>query len=409
MSSQGSGFGALDGLKVIDLTQMLAGPFCSMLLADQGAEVIKVEPLDGDMTRFSGPFHADDQEQHFGGYFQSINRNKKSIAIDLKSAEGKEIFRRLVKDADILLENFRLGTMDRLDLSYEALAEINPRLVYGAIRGFGDSRTGESPYADWPAFDVVAQAMGGIMGITGPTADHPMKVGPGVGDTVPAMFMAFALVSAVREAERSGQGQFVDVGMYDGILALCERIFHQSSYSGTVPVPEGNAHPLLCPFGMFPAKDGWVSIACPRDKFWEILSEVSGHPEWAHDPRYETNVERTARNEEVIAMVSAWSKRHTKRKLSELLGGKIPFGPVQTVTDILDDPHVEARHLLAEVEHPGLAHKVVIANTPIHMSRTQGGVRRRAPKLGEDTDAILRDAGYSGEEIEELRGAARIS
>lgn len=409
MSDRRAGFGALNGLKVIDLTQMLAGPFCSMLLADQGAEVIKVEPLDGDMTRFSGPFHGDDKDQHFGGYFQSINRNKKSIAIDLKSAEGKQILRRLVRDADIVMENFRLGTMDRLGLSYEALAEINPRLVYGAIRGFGDSRTGESPYADWPAFDVVAQAMGGIMGITGPDAGHPLKVGPGVGDTVPAMLLAFALVSAVREAEHSGQGQFVDVGMYDGILALCERIFHQHAYTGQVATPEGNAHPLLCPFGMFPAKDGWVSIACPRDNFWEILANIMGHPEWAHDPRYETNVERTKRNGEVIAMISAWSERYTKAELSGLLGGKIPFGPVQTVCDILDDPHVEARHLLAEVEHPGLAQKMRIANTPIRMTRTQGGVHRRAPMLGEDTDAILKDAGYSREEINDLKEAARIS
>ena len=205
------GRGALAGLRVVDLTQMLAGPFCTMLLADQGAEVIKVEPPGGDMTRRAAPYFADDEARHFGGYYQSINRNKKSISIDLKTADGKAIVRRLVKEADVLVENFRAGTMERLGLSYESLAELNPRLVYATVRGFGDPRTGASPYADWPAFDVVAQAMGGIMGITGPDREHPLKVGPGVGDIVPAMLLAVGVLAAVRHAERTGEGQFVDV------------------------------------------------------------------------------------------------------------------------------------------------------------------------------------------------------
>ena len=183
--------GALAGLRVIDLTQMLAGPYCTMMLADQGADVLKVEPIDGDPTRTFGPFEASDRDRHFGGYFQSTNRNKNSIAIDLKAEDGKAVFRRLARDADVVVENFRAGVMDRLGLSYESLADDNPKLVYGALRGFGDPRTGKSPYVDWPSFDVVAQAMGGPMGITGPDPETPLKLGPGVGDIVPAIMTAF--------------------------------------------------------------------------------------------------------------------------------------------------------------------------------------------------------------------------
>ena len=201
-------FGALSDIKIIDLTQMLAGPYGTMMLADHGAEVIKVESPSGDMTRPGGPFHPDDREKTHGGYFQSVNRNKKSIVLDLKTDAGRSALKTLIKDADAITENFRAGVMDKLGLSYESLREINPKLVYGTLRGFGDPRTGASPYVDWPAFDVVAQAMGGIMGITGPDADHPTKVGPGVGDIIPGMMLAFGVLSAIHHARRTGQGQF---------------------------------------------------------------------------------------------------------------------------------------------------------------------------------------------------------
>lgn len=392
--------GALKGLKVIDLTMMLAGPFCTMLLGDQGATIIKVEPTrGGDTTR---GVHPGKDEMPFGGYFQSINRNKLSIGLDLKTEEGKQVLRRLVKEADVLVENYRVGVMDRLGLSYEELSKINPRLVYAAIRGFGDPRTGKSPYADWPAFDVIAQAMGGIMGITGPDPNIPLKIGPGVGDIVPAMLTTIGILSAVRHAEKTGQGQFVDVAMYDGILALCERIVYQHSYDGVVPGPEGNAHPLLCPFGLFPAKDGWVSIACPKDHFWIILTEAMGRPELGEDERYALNIARVQRNAEVVAMVGDWTSTLTKKELIDKLGGKIPFGPVNNVADIFDDPHTKVREMLPEVEQPGLG-PVQIAGTPIRMTKTQGGVARRGALLGEDTEAILESLGYSAAEIAEMR------
>lgn len=317
------------------------------------------------------------------------------------------MLRRLVRDADVLVENYRVGVMDRLGLSYESLAKINPRLVYAAVRGFGDPRTGKSPYADWPAFDVIAQAMGGIMGITGPDANTPLKIGPGVGDIVPAMMLTIGILSAVRHASGTGQGQFVDVSMYDAVLALCERIVYQHSYDGAVPGPEGNSHPLLCPFGLFPARDGWVSVACPRDHFWVILTEAMGRPDLGADERYALNAARSARNNEVVGMVSDWTRTLTKHQLAECLGGKIPFGPVNNVADIFADPHTAVREMLPEVEQPGRG-TVRIAGTPIRMTRTQGGVARRGALLGEDTDKILRGAGYSAEEIEALRTANAI-
>ena len=221
------GTGALADVVVLDLTQMLAGPFVTMMLADQGAEVIKIEPPGGDATRLFGPFMAGQtpvKEGGYGGYFGSTNRNKRSIVIDLKSEDGREVLRRLVAKADILVENFRAGVMERLGIGYEALSAINPRLVYGTIRGFGDPRSGRSPYASWPAYDIVAQAMGGIIAITSPTpGGPPTKIGPGVGDLIPAMQCAFGILAALHKARASGRGQFVDVAMVDGVLAACER------------------------------------------------------------------------------------------------------------------------------------------------------------------------------------------
>ena len=395
--------GALSDLKVIDLTQMLAGPYCTMLLADQGADVIKIEPLTGDPTRTFGPFPADDTVHHFGGYFQSTNRNKKSVSIDLKSEEGKLLFRRLARDADVVVENFRAGVMDRLGIGYETLAAENPKLVYAAIRGFGDPRTGASPYVDRPAFDVVAQAMGGAMGVTGPDAHTPMKIGPGVGDIFPAALGAFGIMAALHHAARTGQGQFVDVAMYDGVVAMSERIIYQQSYTGRSPVPEGNQHPILCPFGIFSASDGQVTVGCPRDSFWLELTAIMGQPELGSDPRFATNSARLGNSTETIEIVESWTRTKTKAAIALLLDGRVPFGPVNTAADIFADPHMAARDMLVEVEHPGSARPVTIASTPIRMTETPGGVRHRAPLTGQDTDEVLAAAGLSAAEIAGLR------
>ncbi len=405
--------GALDGLTVIDLTMMLAGPFAGMMLADHGARVIKVEPPAGDNARDIGPHPTGSlmrEDGGYGAYFASTGRNKESIVIDLKQEAGKEVLRRLVAKADVLMESFRSGVMERLGLSYEALAEINPRLVYATLRGFGDARSGESPYASWPAYDPVSQAMGGIMGITSTTkGGAPTKIGPGVGDIMPAMFLAFGIASACWRAQRTGEGQFVDIAMVDGVLAVCERLVFQYSVTGVPPATEGNHHPLVCPFGLFPVKDGYVSIGVPKDEFWGPLMVAMGMPELAHDDRYATNAARMERRQEVVDFISEWTAARTKQDLIEIFGNKVPFGPVFQADDIFADPHFAARNMLVEVEHPGAHRPLTIANTPIRMSRTPGGVRRRAPITGEDTDRILADFGFAEEEVAALRESGTIA
>ena len=401
------GFGALQGLVVLDLSQMLAGPFATMMLADQGARVIKIEPPGGDLTRTGGP-HLDGaltiEKGGFGGYFGSINRNKDSLVLDLKKPGGKATLLRMVKSADVLIENYRAGVMERLGLSYERIAQENPKLVYATLRGFGDPRSGASPYADWPAYDPVSQAMGGMMGITGPVpGGAPTKIGPGVGDIIPAMFLAYGVAAACWQAQRTGRGQFVDVGMVDGILAICERIVFQYSASGISPKPEGNGHPLLCPFGLFPAKDGHVSLGVPNDRFWVPLTERMGKPELATDPRFAAKENRVANRVLVDAIVSEWTSQYTKRELTEILGGEIPFGPVFEAADIFADPHFRTRQMLVETEQPGATRPLTIAGTPVHMSLTPGGVKRRAPMTGEHTDSTLESFGFGADEIAALR------
>jgi crotonobetainyl-CoA:carnitine CoA-transferase CaiB-like acyl-CoA transferase len=397
--------GALDGIRIIDLTQMLAGPYCTMMLADQGAEVIKVEPIEGEATRSGGPFRVDDTQQVFGGYFASVNRNKKSIALDLKSPEGKDILIRLCKSADAVVENFRAGVMDRLGLSYEMLRRENPRLVYASIRGFGDPRTGRSPYTDWPAYDPVAQAMGGIMGITGADAETPMKVGPGVGDLVPAAMAAFGAVCAILRAQKTGEGQYVDVSMVDVVLSICERIVHQRAFQGLNPHPEGNRHPLLAPFGMLKARDGWVTIAAHTDEFWKSLCQLIEREELIDDPRTATRQARVVNQDLVYDAVGDFAGQHTKQELKERFGGKIPFGPVYHIDEIAEDPHFAIREMIVEVEQPGCDTPVTIAGVPIRMTETPGSVRRRAPLLGEHSDDILRAINCAPAEIANWRQA----
>ena len=378
---------ALDGLVVLDLTQMLAGPFCTMMLADHGADVIKIEPPQGDMSRPLGPYFSDDVDREYGGYFQSINRNKRGLVLDLKDPADKRIFLQLVEKADVLVENFRLGVMDRFGLSYRQLREINPRLVYAAIRGFGDPTTGDSPYKEWPAFDVIAQAMGGFMGITGP--GEPMKAGPGIGDIFPGVMLAFGILAASRHADRTGEGQFIDVAMYDAMLALCERIVYQHGYTGAVPSPTGNKHPMAAPFSIYPVKDGNVAIACPFDIQWRKLTELMGQKELAKDPRF---VDIQNRIENVVALtdiINSWTRRFTKAEISKILGGQIPFGPVNNVADIFADPHVVERGMIAHVPLPDLEQRATMPNTPIRMEKTPGGIHTRAPGLNEHRDEIF--------------------
>jgi crotonobetainyl-CoA:carnitine CoA-transferase CaiB-like acyl-CoA transferase len=393
--------GSLSDIRIVDLTQMLAGPYATMMLADHGAEVIKIEPPEGDMTRPVGPFRADDSRKLLGGYFQSINRNKYSVSLDLKTEEGRSALLKMIANADAVVENFRVGVMERLGLSYETLREVNPKLVYAALRGFGDERTGASPYGNWPAFDVVAQAMGGLMAVTGPDAVTPMKIGPGVGDILPGAMLAFGILAAVHHARRTGEGQFVDVSMADAVLALCERTVYQHSITGQIPVPEGNHHPFLVPFGIYPAADGFVTLGAHPQPFFETLCRALGAEDILADPAYASPDLRIAHRADLIKTLSERTARLTKDELAGKLGGKIPFGLVMNIADIASDPHFAARNMIVSVDQLGDA-PIQIAGVPIKMTGTPGGVHRRAPLLGEDTVERLRQAGLSEAEIADL-------
>jgi crotonobetainyl-CoA:carnitine CoA-transferase CaiB-like acyl-CoA transferase len=394
--------GPLEGLRVIDLTHALAGPYATMMLTDLGADVIKVEPPDGDVTRPMGPFRDDDEQRVYGGYFHSINRGKRSIVLDLKTEQGVATLLELVADAEVVIENFSVGVMERLGLSYERLREVNPRLVYGSLRGFGDPRMGESPYATWPAMDIVIQAMAGALSITGTEAGEPMKIGPGVGDIFPGTQLALGVLAAVLHARQTGQGQHVDIAMYDSILSLCERIVYQYSYTGNVPKPEGNKHPFLSPFDVVRTRDGWVTVAAPTPPRWVALCNILGRPELIHDDRYDTNLKRAQRRDEVRAIVEDWTSVRTKSEVVELLGGFVPVGPVNDVTDIFADEHARSRGMLVEVEHPGAAEPVVLAGQPLKFSETPSGVRGRGPLLGEHGDEVR-------DELQRRQAAARAT
>jgi crotonobetainyl-CoA:carnitine CoA-transferase CaiB-like acyl-CoA transferase len=378
---------------VLDVTQGLAGPFCTMLMADMGADVVKVEPPGGDPTRAIGPFPPDDDLKAFGGYFHSVNRNKRSIVLDLKDPADAETFRGLARNAEVLVENYRPGVMNRLGLSYESLAADNDRLVYLAMSGFGDPRTGASPYTSWPAFDIVAQAMAGMLSITGTADGQPIKTGPGIGDIYTGSLAAVGGLAALLNARSTGRGQFVDIAMYDAILALCERIVYQHSYTGAVPAPQGNTHPLLCPFDVFASKDGHFAIAASTDKHWLLLCSIMDRPDLADDPALATNRGRVANADRVRSAVAAWVLDRPNTEIMTALAGQVPGGPVQDIEDIEADPHVRAREMIVEVEQPGSAHPVRIAGSPLKFASTPSSIRRRAPLLDEDRASVLDDWG----------------
>ncbi len=381
--------GPLTGIRIIDLTQALAGPFCTMLLADLGADVIKVEPPIGDMTRGSEPFVPGDTERSFGGYFASINRNKRSIVLDLKVADDCETLLALVRGADGLVENFRAGVMDRLGLSYERLHEENPRLVYGAIRGFGDPRTGESPYVDWPAYDVVAQAMSGIVSVTGTDEGEVFKVGPSIGDLYPGTMAALGIVAALLHARSTGEGQFVDVAMVDACVSLAEAAVYRYSYRGIVTRPTGNSHPQLTPFDIYPTADGHCAIAAPTPNHWALLCSIMDRNDLADDDRTRSNKDRAMNAGFVRQTMRAWTSTRTTSEIVEALGGLVPVGPVNDAAALFTDPHLKAREMLVAVEQPGSERPIVLPNTPIRFTRTPGGVYRRPPRLGEHRAEIL--------------------
>jgi crotonobetainyl-CoA:carnitine CoA-transferase CaiB-like acyl-CoA transferase len=387
--------GPLAGVRVLDLTRALSGPFCSMMFADLGADVIKIEAPTGDPTRGAPPFTDEDGERAYGGYFASVNRGKRSIVLDLKDPDDVERFKALVPTADVLLENNRAGVMDRLGLSYEILAELNPNLVYGAIRGFGDPRTGASPYVNWPAYDVVAQAMGGLIGVTGPGEDTVVKCGPSVADIYAGTVAAVGVLAAVLRARETGKGQFTDVAMYDAVLSLCEGAAYQLSYTGKVPRPIGNGHPIIPAFDVYATADGHCGLGLTTDETFQKFCELMDEPGLAGDPRFALFVDRLANRSTLDATIAALVAPLSNAELVELLGGRVPIGPVNDMAAIYADPHVAARNMLIELQQPDGSRSVLVAGQPIKMSESTTSPRGRPPRLDEHRREILAEAGLS--------------
>jgi crotonobetainyl-CoA:carnitine CoA-transferase CaiB-like acyl-CoA transferase len=386
--------GPLLDVRVVDFTRALAGPYCTMILADMGADVIKVESTpDGDTVRLLGPHTEVDGEHHFGGYFASVNRNKRSVLLDFQNAHDLDRIRQLVDTADVVVENFRPGVMEAVGLAYEDLRARNPKLVYAAIRGFGDPRTGASPFADWPAYDIVAQAMGGVVSYTGTVAGERVASGPSVGDLYPATMAVVAVLGGLHHARRTGEGQFVDVGMVDAVIALCESMTWRYTYTGEVQAPRGTEHPSLCPFEIYETGDGWVAIAAPNDRHWWALCDIVGRPELKADDRTRSARRRVIHRSLVRDAIEAWTTAHPTTEVVRELAGRVPVGPVNNVADLVDSPHVHARDMFVAVEHPGSARPVITPNTPLRFTETPAGVYRRAPKLGEHTAEVLAELG----------------
>jgi CoA:oxalate CoA-transferase len=395
--------GPLAGIRVLDLTWVLAGPFASMVLCDLGADVIKVErPPYGDVARTTGPYLDDES-----AYFFSVNRGKRSICIDLKSTAGRDLFLRLVEKADVVMENFTPGTMERLGLGYDVLSQRNPRLIYAATSGFGQT----GPYRHKPALDIIVQGMGGIMSITGEPGGRPVRPGISLGDIAAGLYTAIGILAALHEREKSGRGQMLDISMLDCQIAILENAFVRYFATGEVPGPLGTRHPSSTPFQAFPTKDGWIVIALSWgvDNQWELLLATLGLPELIDDPRFETPGLRTQHHAELEPILNeAFRKKTTREWLEELEPLGIPCGPLNDIAQAAADPQVQARDMLVEVEHPK-GFRLKVPNTPVKLTRTPGGVKGPPPAIGEHTDQVLRELlGLSDEQIATLREAGAV-
>lgn len=387
---------SLESLRVLDLSRVLAGPFCAMVLADLGADVIKVEiPGTGDDARAYGPFVNGES-----AYYMSINRNKRGITLNLKRPEGREVFLRLVRWADAVIENYRPGTMDRLGLGYADLERVNPRLIYAAVSGFGST----GPYRQRPAYDIIAQGMGGLMSITGQPGGPPTRVGASVGDIIAGLYTAIGILAAVSERQRSGHGQFIDVSMMDCQVSVLENAISRYLATGQVPGPLGNHHPSITPFSTFKTADGYIIIAAGNNEVFGRLCGALGMPALPADPRFSTNDARTQNRDALAAALeAALAAAGTGHWLAALEAGGVPAAPVLTVDKVISDPQVNAREMVAEIDHP-VAGRTKVPGVPVKMSRTQGRVRFPAPTLGQHNDEVLTQVlGLSDGQIQELR------
>ncbi len=375
--------GPLEGIRVLDLSWVLSGPFATMVLNDLGAEVIKIERLEvGDIARGNGPVI-----KGLSSYFLSLNRGKKSITLNLASEQGKDIFLKLVEHVDVVVQNFTPGTMEKLGLSYETLRQHNPKIIYAACSGFGQT----GPYATKLAFDVIVQAMGGIMSITGEPGGPPIRPGASIGDIAAGLFLCIAILACLQERHVSGQGQMIDISMLDCQVAIQENAFVRYLNTGEVPQALGTRHPVFTPFQVFLTKDGCIAVAMMggvRDQ-WPLYCAIIGCLELIDDERFQTGWLRT-QNYEVLEpiLTEAMKAKTTQEWLEELEQAGIPCGPVNTIDKVAADPQIQAREMIVGVHHPQ-AGSFKVTNTPIKLSRTPAKLERASPDLGEHTKEVL--------------------
>jgi crotonobetainyl-CoA:carnitine CoA-transferase CaiB-like acyl-CoA transferase len=393
--------GPLEGIRVIDLTRVLAGPFATQSLGDLGAEVLKIEPPgNGDETRRFPPFIGG--ESH---YFLGINRNKKSLVVDLQQEAGKEILRRLVATADILVENYRPAVMDRLGVGYAALAEINPRLIYCAISGFGLS----GPMRDKPSFDIVTQALSGTLSINGERGHMPVKLGIPLGDMVGGVFGPMAVLAALHERTRTGKGRLVDISLYDGLIGMLGYFAQLAFITGEDPAPMGSSHPNIVPYGSFPASDGSIIIAVLSESFWGKLCEALERPDLAADPRFASPTLRRDRRDEVDGLIAEVTRTRTVAEWQErLTRADVPHAPVLGLNAALSHPQALAREMVVTAEHAAIGPMKVIGR-PVKFPGAKQPPVTAPPTIGQHTAEVLRaQLGYSDGEIEALTRAGII-
>lgn len=368
--------GLLDGIIVLDLTRVLAGPYCSMLLADMGATVIKIEmPKKGDDSRQFAPLVNNES-----AYYMNLNRNKLGVTLNLKTEEGKEIFRNMVKKADVVLENYRPGTMEKLGLGYEDLKKINPGIVYGCISGFGHY----GPYSSRPGYDIIGQAMGGLMSTTGWPGGKPTRTGTAMGDVLGGLGCTIGVLAAIINKIKTGEGQKVDVSLVDSVVSSLEIITQIYLTTGRVPERIGNRYESAYPYDSFTAKDGDVIIGCANDKLFGLLVEVMEMPELLEDERFKTNILRVQNHEALKVIVEEWTSKLTVNEIvDKLLAKGIPAAPIYTIDQVVKDPHIaEAREMFVEVEHP-VAGKTTLTGNHIKFSEKKAEIRTPAPTLGQ--------------------------